>query len=662
MLREVLKLNSARRAFREDRFLDALEILEDPMIADHKKAQALREKVLAALKDRGAERREKGQLTLALTDMAEVAQRRPDDDARDDENQLKKMRVLRDDDLSRVRAVYFKARLQVDQGDLGTALLTLGVVSESSRTPEFSALLTEIEKRCESAQSSIHEVMQGKIDAAQMDAVLDDAQRQWARCPGLSEARRQVAAIRAERAVKSEITHGAFAAFLAEHGLYKARHLKGLDPAEAATLDRDLNRCARRRVEGLLSEGRDDLARQILARQQEHLSRTEEDESLRLGLDDLLAARHLLDRGDHTGARSRAKCAESRIGKLKSVRALLKAIDTGEKDSDRIMSASREALKIGELDKARRLLGELRDAYPNHMLARSLEEVIEEKIASRRVALAAVREDMQKKRYEAARKGLLQLRLHGHDSSEITELLDDVAVLERESLTLPQGESFPAGANAPQGALQGVADTWMLTFEGHGEFLVLEKDEISIGNSMGSQADLPLMAPIASKHAMLRRSSGFHDGVKYSVVAIDGQVVRVNGRQVSETQLVDGDEVTLGECCRLTFRLPATRSRAALIQLEDGLQIEGSRRIILLPPNGRAGAVLAGPAADGHLQVADAEGTLEVFREPGAPQLKVRSSIGVAVDGGESRAQDSLGAGSYFKAGSLAGAVRVVHA
>ena len=660
MLREVIKLNSARRAHREGRFLDALELLEDPLIADHRKAQVLREKVLEALKKRGDVRRDAGQLTLALDDLAEVAERRPDDVAKGDGNAIRKMRIVRDEDEARVRALYFKARLKVEQGDLSAAELILSVVPDKARTPEFRSLCSEITQRQSDARSSIEDVIAGRIDSAQQDAVLNEAEKRWALCPLLVSARRHVSDCRIQRALAGRLSDGAFTAYLAEHGLYKARYLGSMDGADCAAMDASLNVEIKKRVNALLDEGRDEAARRILSRQHEYLTCSEADDVLRLGVDDLASARHLMDSGDYSGARTRVDCAVGRLGRRRAVRQLQKNIDESGRRCEELMQQARQAMNDGDLDQARDLIGALRGEYPSHVIARSLEEVIEEKLDARRVALTMVQESLGEGRIEAARRELLQLRLQGDRSPDISRLLSECTERERDSLVLPDGAGENEGSKGPLKRRR-VSAVWMLSIEEAGEHLVFEQDEILIGNAIGGAADLPIMAPIATKHAVLRRRSSFHDGVVYSITVVDGHAMKINGCHETTVELSHEDLVQLGDGLSFQFLLPSTRSRAALIQLKHGLQVEGSRQILLMPPNGRGGALFVGGGGESHIKVAGGgEDEIEIFRESDSPLLQVRSSSGVAVDGQEARSQETVGINSFFHSDGISGAIRGV--
>ena len=48
-------------------------------------------------------------------------------------------------------------------------------------------------------------------------------------------------------------------------------------------------------------------------------------------------------------------------------------------------------------------------------------------------------------------------------------------------------------------------DAWLLSVEEHGEYLIIERDRVVIGNAVAGVADLPVLANIASRHAVISR-------------------------------------------------------------------------------------------------------------------------------------------------------------
>jgi hypothetical protein len=146
----------------------------------------------------------------------------------------------------------------------------------------------------------------------------------------------------------------------------------------------------------------------------------------------------------------------------------------------------------------------------------------------------------------------------------------------------------------------------------------------------------------------------------YSITVVDGHEMKVNNHHETSVQLSHGDDVVLGSGLQFQFLLPSPRSRTALLQLEGGLQVEGSRQILLMPPSGRGGAILAGCGDEVHIDVPNAPDDVEILRESGSQMLQIRSQVGVAIDGQPAKSQGPLGLGSFFKSGRVSGAIRAV--
>ena len=84
---------------------------------------------------------------------------------------------------------------------------------------------------------------------------------------------------------------------------------------------------------------------------------------------------------------------------------------------------------------------------------------------------------------------------------------------------------------------------WVRVLIGHneGRDVILDKPIVTIGKS--ERADIPLFGDplIIPEHAVIRSASGV-----YTVLAASGAVMHVNGRAVTQADLVDGDVIRLG--------------------------------------------------------------------------------------------------------------------
>lgn len=198
-------------------------------------------------------------------------------------------------------------------------------------------------------------------------------------------------------------------------------------------------------------------------------------------------------------------------------------------------------------------------------------------------------------------------------------------------------------------------ERFVIRVEEGSDYLILTKARVRIGNIMGKDLDLSILASLSSEHAEIRRSQSFHGGFQYEIEAVPGKECRVNGAVVDVHALADGDRVRLGEDFEFVFRVPTPRSRAAVLALADGFEVDGIRHVVLMPPDGKKGRILVGPGADAHIQALHAEDPLEIFRAtegPFAGELVGSSRAGVHVDEEGGGAEARLYPGCHVRSGS----------
>ncbi|MCA9322499.1 MAG: hypothetical protein KDB53_17285, partial [Planctomycetes bacterium] len=75
MLRQILKLRQAQRAFREGRYQEALVLADEPEVREHLKARKLRTACLEELGRRAQSLEERGELSLAAADFHRLGER-----------------------------------------------------------------------------------------------------------------------------------------------------------------------------------------------------------------------------------------------------------------------------------------------------------------------------------------------------------------------------------------------------------------------------------------------------------------------------------------------------------------------------------------------------------------------------------------------------------
>ena len=198
---------------------------------------------------------------------------------------------------------------------------------------------------------------------------------------------------------------------------------------------------------------------------------------------------------------------------------------------------------------------------------------------------------------------------------------------------------------------QGLDGAFLLRVDEGGEHLVMRGESVSIGNVRQGSADLPVLANLAGRHASVRRSMSFHGGMEDAIVAEDGDV-RVAGRKVDRQVLNSGDRVQLGPALHVLYDRPSQRSLTSRLMLQNGFQVAGTDRLLLMKDRGRDGRILLGPGRDAHVTVPKATGELEVFAN-NSGQMRVFCEQGGTIDGASFRGEHPVAAGQIVEAAGI---------
>ncbi len=297
------------------------------------------------------------------------------------------------------------------------------------------------------------------------------------------------------------------------------------------------------------------------------------------------------------------------------------------------LSAARESLVAGRLDRVGELLGQLEELGRRNTTRSDLETAVE----LARQAAAAFRAS----NFHQAEIVLTRLAQVAGDVGWIETAREQLRVLTAQAAAVAAGPLgfvsagvSPAGARKVQIAFDDTAsmrplpgpppvvvpslDTRLvLRIDGIGSFLLLRGDRTVIGRAgPGATADLPLISDLPENAAQILRT-----GEDYFLLA--GTEATVDGHHVRQALLSHGDRVGLGRRVRWTFLKPSRKSSAAVIELGTGVRaVADVRRVILF-----GGPVLIGQSGECHIPV---PGVNLVLSERGG-QLAVRQ---VSVDRG----------------------------
>lgn len=643
MFRQMLKLRRARKAFDHGRFREAYELAADPDIAEHLKAIRLRQACLDALGEAAAGHARKGELTLALDDVAFLRARGGEEVAAPRRSDLEARRAERDGLAERERARFYRARLEVERGDLIAARSILDGLEGDELGGEVATLRAELDRRIRDARGRIEEGLtlvdrepKGAEEALAAAAVLHP------RAEGLREAWCRLAARRVAMVMKNKVGDPALAAFLTDWSIFKRAHLDGGDGAEGA-LDRQLREQVLQRARARLD--RDDDAREagrLLERLAETAGLGQEGEGLAAGVRDLAEAAGRGRDGDYDGAQKALERAAERLGKNRCLKIQTAELERARKNWGPYMARAEAAQAAGDLAGARRELLALLELAPELGEARRRLDRLAGRERDRLALLLALHGDLERGDLVGARRRVAGAGIDPAEDREVADLLREVE-LESIGRDQPRPQPTPstqeAGITAPDRVGVGLV---RISVEEHGELLVVEQDEVRLGAASANASELRFLAPLGAIQARIRRRTGFHAGVAYSVLPENGREVEVGGERIREARkLEDGDEIRLGRDLRLRFELPVERSRAAVLVVLSDHDCEGCRRIALMPPRGRNGALLFGPYARAHVSTPGLEGELEVHRESveQGGELVAQGPLGVSLDGDDPRAR-----------------------
>jgi len=154
-----------------------------------------------------------------------------------------------------------------------------------------------------------------------------------------------------------------------------------------------------------------------------------------------------------------------------------------------------------------------------------------------------------------------------------------------------------------------------------GGFLICLGDEIVLGPPTYDDVDIPILADISRRHAVIRR-----DGEGYMLEP--GRDVKLDGRPLTGiTSLVDGNVIELGQGVQLRFRTPHALSSTARLEMVSSHRTEPAVDGVLL----MAESCVLGPAWHNHVVCRNWERDIVLSRR--GEELICRSIEPMNVDG-----------------------------
>jgi tetratricopeptide (TPR) repeat protein len=189
-------------------------------------------------------------------------------------------------------------------------------------------------------------------------------------------------------------------------------------------------------------------------------------------------------------------------------------------------------------------------------------------------------------------------------------------------------------AVTPEPVAESDKHRFFLWIDGVGGYLVCLGSRVTIGQATpDAYVDIPLFADVSRQHATLVR-----DAEGYMLEAT--RPLMVNGHKVDRTLLQNGDRVTLGTSCQLSFVQAVPVSTSARIEVVSGHRLPLTVEGVLL----MADTLVLGPGPQAHVVMPELDQPLVLYRQKDG--LAMRSVGNFIVDGESCRERAALRATS----------------
>jgi tetratricopeptide (TPR) repeat protein len=176
-----------------------------------------------------------------------------------------------------------------------------------------------------------------------------------------------------------------------------------------------------------------------------------------------------------------------------------------------------------------------------------------------------------------------------------------------------------------------------------GGFLVCLGDQVILGqpDPTGS-ADVPILADLSRRHAVVRR-----DGEGYTLVPL--QTTLLDGRRLNgPTPLVDGNQIELGDGVQLRFRRPHPLSATAVLDFVSRHRTRPKVDGVVL----MAQTCVFSPRPTAHVACRDWPDEVILFRD--GKNLACRTNTTLSIDGQQHGGRGPVGLNSRIQAGDFA--------
>lgn len=197
---------------------------------------------------------------------------------------------------------------------------------------------------------------------------------------------------------------------------------------------------------------------------------------------------------------------------------------------------------------------------------------------------------------------------------------DGAASLPRAMRATPPTRGIAANPTRYEGAgPPPLPKRFLLWIDGVAGYLVCLNSRITFGQAADNgPVDVPLLAEVSRLHAELYR-----DAEGYSFEST--REALVNGRPVSRCALKNGDRLTLGATCQLSFHIPVSISPTARLQLVSGHRLpQAVDGVLLMAEN-----LILGPGDQVHVPMPQLPENLVIYRSKDGLGVRFRGEFKV---------------------------------
>ena len=432
MFDRFVRLAQAKKALQRGHFEEALGLVDDPLVREHRRAEGIRRDALRGLMERAGRRADAGSVSAAIGDIDLVLGRAPEfDGAKSLRSVLDQEREERDSKRHAGHDLCRRARAHIERGELAEAATMLNAAAGDAGGPsaEIDTVRSLLEARRQAASRNVVEAREAtrRDDLEAAREALDSARALDRDVEGATAVARDLT-----RAVSGQLVdrleqlrrRGSPAEVLREFGRQRAVMPDlGADP-RLRKIVASAVREARRGVVDAFETG--DLDKVVEGLQKIDAGEREIVlEALGTSSDEIREVADQRRRGDFTTAAATLRRLADVIGAA-GLRKAAKSFEQRAVDADAALVRARDLAADGDLVAAREVLLDVLETSPMHEVARREMDLIDEGARDKERRLAAARALSKAGKLREASAMVLALAVAGPQGEEARLLLRDL--------------------------------------------------------------------------------------------------------------------------------------------------------------------------------------------------------------------------------------------